>query len=568
MPTSTLARLIVVLNCACTTTSFYYEGRGGVVFDSATDFKSQVWESDAVWVVQFFTLFSQKSEMFVPEWQKSVKALSGIVKTATVDVSSHEDIAAAFGVHIHDKNFPYIKIFSANKKTPDDLVGPLKAAHVVEQAMNAALNLATDRLEGKIFQGSHDVPGDDIPVEDKASTAAEDELVSFVNDINFESLVVRSQQIWLLLFVAPGKLCLHCRELSTEFHNAAEIVKRVYPNVNGTVMLSEAHTGEIHNNSTIRFGLVDAIQSPELAGMRCSVGAGLIPALRVVMPTSSLSSEPLAGPVSSGTHARNCANESIVECRLWRHNGMREGSTSPVMEAESAAAAAAATSEPPTKSKGKASRRSESGGANSVTALDLVDFSVNTLESLGTLLPVPQLVGPEVLELHCGASIGGNGGGGGERGGSSRKRSRLGATNSMCVIVALPNILDDGGKEGRLRYLDVLRQVAKGFVARQLPVGVLWTEGGAQPKLESVTSMTYGYPAVVAVHLQKGVFAAQQGAFTVEAIDGFVGQILAGKQRTTPLQGLMRVNVVDHWDGQEGKPVVDDYPLDFDMDSE
>ena len=106
MPTSTLARLLVVMNCACTTTSFYYEGRGGVVFDSATDFKSQVWESDAVWVVQFFTLFSQKSEMFVPEWQKSVQALSGIVKTATVDVSSHEDIAAAFGVHIHDKNFP------------------------------------------------------------------------------------------------------------------------------------------------------------------------------------------------------------------------------------------------------------------------------------------------------------------------------------------------------------------------------------------------------------------------------------------------------------------------------
>ena len=109
--------------------------------------------------------------------------------------------------HITEPNanfvYRYIKIFSANKKTPDDLVGPLKAAHVVEQAMNAALNLATDRLEGKIFQGSHDVPGDDIPVEDKAYTAAEDELVSFVNDINFESLVVRSQ------LVCPMSRVLH-----------------------------------------------------------------------------------------------------------------------------------------------------------------------------------------------------------------------------------------------------------------------------------------------------------------------------------------------------------------------
>jgi hypothetical protein len=91
--------------------------------------------------------------------------------------------------------YRYIKIFSANKKAPDNLVGPLKAAHVVEHAMKAALDLATDRLEGKIFQGSQEVPGDDIPVEDKASTAAEDELVSFVNDTNFESLVVRSQQV-------------------------------------------------------------------------------------------------------------------------------------------------------------------------------------------------------------------------------------------------------------------------------------------------------------------------------------------------------------------------------------
>ena len=74
----------------------------------------------------------------------------------------------------------------------------------------------------------------------------------------------------------------------------------------------------------------------------------------------------------------------------------------------------------------------------------------------------------------------------------------------------------------------MLRQASKHFVTQQLPVSVMWTEGGAQPKLEAVTDMTFGYPALVAVHLQKKVFALLQGSFTLSAIKDFATAILAG----------------------------------------
>ena len=99
-----LLPLLYVRSMCCT--GFYRDGSGGVQFESALDFKNQVWESDAVWVVQFFALFSQKSELFVSDWEKSTTALSGLVNMATVEVSMHEDIAAAFGIHIHDESFP------------------------------------------------------------------------------------------------------------------------------------------------------------------------------------------------------------------------------------------------------------------------------------------------------------------------------------------------------------------------------------------------------------------------------------------------------------------------------
>ena len=51
-------------------------------------------------------MYSHKSEIYVKERLKAKKALAGIVKIANVEVSGHEDIAAAFGVHVHDEDFP------------------------------------------------------------------------------------------------------------------------------------------------------------------------------------------------------------------------------------------------------------------------------------------------------------------------------------------------------------------------------------------------------------------------------------------------------------------------------
>lgn len=55
----------------------------------------------------------------------------------------------------------------------------------------------------------------------------------------------------------------------------------------------------------------------------------------------------------------------------------------------------------------------------------------------------------------------------------------------------------------REEYLEKVRGAAK--KSRNPYLSVMWTEGGAQPALEQATGLTFGYPALVAVSVEKKV---------------------------------------------------------------
>jgi len=189
-----------------------------------------------------------------------------------------------------------------------------------------------------------------------------------------------------------------------------------------------------------------------------------------------------------------------------------------------------------------------SSGVNQISAMELVSFAMDLLEShyarLNTAdvaaaastavvplqVPVPQLTTMISLEDRCG----------------------VGSSTSICLLFALPHILDSG-KDGRLAYLDTIRGLMRTLRRKHKPVSVMWFEGGAQPKLESITQLTFGFPAVVAVHPLKRLFAVMQGGFAADPVVEFVDGIINGRQRTTPLQGLLQVKTTDEpWDGEEG----------------
>ena len=163
------------------------------------------------------------------------------------------------------------------------------------------------------------------------------------------------------------------------------------------------------------------------------------------------------------------------------------------------------------------------------TTQQIVKYALDEVDRSGVPKEVPELTSQSMLEVNCAGS------------------------NKLCVLVALPHILDSGAA-GRDKYREVLAQVAKAF--RGTPFEFMWFEGGnAQLELEQAMEFTFGYPAVAAFSLEKKVYAVQRGSFTEKAIGKFLNSIISGRQVTAPLQALPNVVTTEPWDGLDGVPV-------------
>ena len=102
-----------------------------VVELTASNFKSQVLDSNEVWLVEFFGLISSylqtnyvapwcgHCKSLAPEWEKAAKALKGIVNLGAVDMTVHQQVGQPYNI----QGFPTIKVFGLNKATPSDYQG-------------------------------------------------------------------------------------------------------------------------------------------------------------------------------------------------------------------------------------------------------------------------------------------------------------------------------------------------------------------------------------------------------------------------------------------------------------
>jgi len=169
------------------------------------------------------------------------------------------------------------------------------------------------------------------------------------------------------------------------------------------------------------------------------------------------------------------------------------------------------------------------------TTQQIVQYALAEVDRTGVPKEIPELTGPDVLKSSCGG------------------------TNKICVLAALPHILDSGA-EGRNRYRETLASVARTF--RGSAFNFVWFEGSSQLELESAMEMTFGYPAVAALSMDKGVYAVQRGSFTEKNVGRFLSGITTGRQPTVKLAGgVPEVVKVEPWDGKDGEPI-EEIPLD------
>lgn len=190
-----------------------YSPGDNVIDLNPTNFQHKVIQSDSVWLVEFYAPWCGHCQSLAPAWKKAATALKGVVNVGAVDADSHKQLAGQYGV----TGFPTIKIFGANKNSPEPYQGARSAEAIVNAALNTASSVVKSRLSGGGSGSSSSGGGGK-----KSGGGSSDDVVK-LTDANFEELVVKSNDMWLVEFYAPW--CGHCKNLAPHWASAATELK-------------------------------------------------------------------------------------------------------------------------------------------------------------------------------------------------------------------------------------------------------------------------------------------------------------------------------------------------------
>ena len=161
----------------------------------------------------------------------------------------------------------------------------------------------------------------------------------------------------------------------------------------------------------------------------------------------------------------------------------------------------------------------------------IVQFALDKLEKFGYVPETKQLINSEILKEEC--------------------ESRVG----ICVIVFLPHIADSSSKE-RNRYLDIIKEAKKNN--RGKPIYYLWAQGGDHFDFEDKLHLSFGYPAVIAVNYKKKMYSICRSSFSKENLVSFISNLLNGKEHLSKLPDGIIIKKVDKWDGKDYVPPKED----------
>ncbi|KAL5729796.1 protein disulfide-isomerase [Ranunculus cassubicifolius] len=178
-----------------------------VVQLTPTNFKSKVIDSNRVVLVEFYAPWCGHCKALTPIWEKAATVLKGVVTVAALDADAHQALAQEYGI----KGFPTIKVFVPGKP-PVDYQGARDVKPIADFALKQVKSLVKDRLDGKATGGSS-------AKSEKSESNASVEL----NSKNFDELVLKSKDLWIVEFFAPW--CGHCKKLAPEWKKAANRLK-------------------------------------------------------------------------------------------------------------------------------------------------------------------------------------------------------------------------------------------------------------------------------------------------------------------------------------------------------
>nr|GMD33536.1 protein disulfide isomerase-like 2-3 [Ipomoea batatas] len=201
LPRPTLLLFLTILSA--TTVTALYGPSSPVLQLNPSNFKSKVLDSNGIVLVEFFAPWCGHCQALTPIYEKVASVLKGVATVAALDADAHQSFAQEYGI----RGFPTIKVFAPGKP-PVDYEGPREARPISDFAYKQIKALLKDRLDGKTGGSSQ-----------KSEPSASIEL----NSKNFDELVLKSKELWIVEFFAPW--CGHCKKLAPEWKKAASKLK-------------------------------------------------------------------------------------------------------------------------------------------------------------------------------------------------------------------------------------------------------------------------------------------------------------------------------------------------------
>ncbi|KAJ8471262.1 hypothetical protein OPV22_025605 [Ensete ventricosum] len=391
-----------------------YSPSSPVVQLNPSNFKSKVLNSNGVVLVEFFAPWCGHCQALTPTWEKAATVLKGVATVAALDADAHKSLAQEYGI----KGFPTIKVFSPGKP-PVDYQGARDVKPIAEFALQQVKALLKERLSGK-------ASGD-------SSEKSEPSASVVLTSQNFDELVIKSKDLWIVEFFAPW--CGHCKKLAPEWKKAANNLKGM-----------------------VKLGHVD-----------CDAEKSLMSRFNV---------------------------QGFPTILVF---GLDKNSPYPYE------------------------------GARTASAIEA--FGLEQLEANIAPTEVSELTGPDVMEDKC-------------------------ASAAICFVAFLPDILDSKA-EGRNKYLELLLSIAEKF--KRSPYSFVWSAAGKQADLENHVGVGgYGYPALVALNVKKGIYAPLKSAFENDQIIEFIKEAGRGGKGNLPLQNTPTIVKIEPWDGNDGEIIEED----------
>lgn len=161
------------------------------------------------------------------------------------------------------------------------------------------------------------------------------------------------------------------------------------------------------------------------------------------------------------------------------------------------------------------------------SADQIVSYALEKLEKYGYIPEIEQLTNPIQYKNECENS------------------------GKTCVIVFLPNIYDSSANE-RNSYLEVVKKAST--VGRGKPINFFWSQGGDNFEYEEKLGLSFGFPAVLVVNHTKKKYSIMRSSFVFDNIKTYLNRILIGRESFYDIPSVLpSIKKNQAWDGKDAK---------------